>query len=86
MGGLSPLFWFFLNNSKSTSLFYYTLIWNTNTKFGVKCSNQSPDSGQKPGSFLSVGINLFKINDGSTTVMCEICSKLTIKTPEQCQQ
>ena len=30
-----------------------------------------------------VGIYLFKVNDGYTRTMCEICSKLTIKTPER---
>ena len=28
------------------------------------------------------GIYLFKFNNGSTKTMCEICSKLTIKTRE----
>ena len=28
---------------------------------------------------------LFKLNNGNTITMCEICSKLTKKTPEQCQ-
>ena len=31
------------------------------------------------------GIYLFKFNNGNTRAMCEICSKLTIKTPERCQ-
>ena len=26
------------------------------------------------------GIYLFRVNDGNTRTMCEICSKLTIKT------
>ena len=34
---------------------------------------------------LPVGIYLFKINNGNTRTMCEICSKLTIKTTEQIQ-
>ena len=29
------------------------------------------------------GIFLFKFNNGNTRTMCEICSKLTIKTPER---
>ena len=29
------------------------------------------------------GIYLFKINNGNTRTMCEICSKATIKTPER---
>ena len=28
------------------------------------------------------GNYLFKVNNGNTRLMCEICSKLTIKTPE----
>ena len=32
----------------------------------------------------SVGIYMFKVNNRNTrSKMCEICSKLTIKTPEQ---
>ena len=27
---------------------------------------------------------LFKVNNGNATTTCEICSKLTIKTPELC--
>ena len=30
-----------------------------------------------------VGIYLFKVNNRKSTRSCEICSKLTIKTPEQ---
>ena len=33
----------------------------------------------------STGIYLFKVNNGNTKTMCEICSKLTIKTPERRQ-
>ena len=32
---------------------------------------------------LPVGINFLKVNDRNTRTMCEICSKLTIKTPER---
>ena len=30
-------------------------------------------------------IYLFKVNNGRTRTLCEICSKLTLKTPEQIQ-
>ena len=30
------------------------------------------------------GNYMFKVNNKSTRARCEICSKLTIKTPEQC--
>ena len=29
------------------------------------------------------GIYLLKVNNGNTRISCEICSKLTIKTPER---
>ena len=28
---------------------------------------------------------MFKVNNRNTRLRCEICSKLTIKTPERCQ-
>ena len=34
---------------------------------------------------LPANINLFKVNNRNTRKMCEICSKLTIKTPERRQ-
>ena len=30
------------------------------------------------------GMQLFKVNNGDTRTICEICSKLTIKTPQHC--
>ena len=30
---------------------------------------------------FSVGIYLLKVNNGNTTTMCDICSKLTINAP-----
>ena len=34
-------------------------------------------------SWVPAGIYLLKFNDKKTRTRCEICSKLTIKTPEQ---
>ena len=34
-------------------------------------------------SSSQVGCYLFKVNNGNTRTMCEICSKLSIKTPER---
>ena len=34
-------------------------------------------------AFLA-GNNIFKINNRNTRTRCEICSKLTIETPERC--
>ena len=36
-------------------------------------------------SFNSAGIYLFKVNNRNTRTRCEICSKLTINTPERRQ-
>ena len=36
-------------------------------------------------TFYLAGIYLFKVNNVNTRTMCEICSKLAIKTPEQRQ-
>ena len=32
-----------------------------------------------------VGIYMLKVNNGNTRIRCEICSELTIKTPERRQ-
>ena len=34
----------------------------------------------------SAKIYLFKVNNKNTRKKCEICSKLTLKTPERCQR
>ena len=39
----------------------------------------------KIGSSHPVNIYLFKVDNRNTKKRCEICSKVTIKTPEQCQ-
>ena len=35
--------------------------------------------------FYSFGNYMFKVNDRNTATKCEICSRLTIETPEQRQ-
>ena len=39
-----------------------------------------------PKSFHLAAIYLFKVNNENTRKMCEICSKLTLKTPEPCKE
>ena len=34
-------------------------------------------------NYLSDGCYMFKVNNRDTRTRCEICSKITIKTPEQ---
>ena len=41
--------------------------------------------GQKRLVYAPAGIYLLKVNNGNIRTICEICSKLTIKTPEQRQ-
>ena len=40
------------------------------------------------GKYLQITVteetNMFKVNNRNTRTWCEICSKLTIKTPERC--
>ena len=40
-----------------------------------------PGLNKKP---IPANIYLFKVNNKNTRKRCEICSKLTIKTPERC--
>ena len=35
--------------------------------------------------YIPTNIYLLKVNNGNTRKMCEMCSKLTIKTPERGQ-
>ena len=72
-----PLYRFFLNNSKSTSFITNLFgISTPNLKLNARTSLQIVVGNQ------TVGIYLFKIKNESTTAICEICSKLTIKTPK----
>ena len=55
-------------------------------------SNKLKDYSEKPVNQRSAqrpanpaGICLFKVTNGNTRTMFEICSELTIKTPEQRQ-
>ena len=41
--------------------------------------------GSREGNYYPDGIYLFKVNNRNTRTRCEICSKLTIKTPERRQ-
>ena len=39
-----------------------------------------------PGVHYTAGNYMFKVNNRNTRTRCEICSKLTIKTPERRQR
>ena len=55
-----------------------------NLKYFFMSPKQQAKQGiiQPPTTF-SASIYLFKVNNINTTARCEICSKLTIKTPKR---
>ena len=42
------------------------------------------DEKQQQKNANPVGIYMFKVNNRNTRTRCEICSNLTLKTPERC--
>ena len=64
-----------LVKGNGSSIWYVLKIFERTQKFTSSCKiNLNP-----------AGIYLFKISNRKTRARCEICSKLTIKTPERCQ-
>ena len=57
---------------------YYLRIWPRGDKNLWKCENMDISSLKWP-----VGNYMLKVNIRNTRTRCEICSKLTIKTPER---
>ena len=39
---------------------------------------------QSTYKFTSTGVYFLQVKNGNSSALCGICSKLTIKTPEQC--
>ena len=60
----------------------FTKAWN---KWCLSILSSILQHSQVFQIFNSHGIYLFKVINGSTRKKCEICLKLTIKTPEQCE-
>ena len=50
------------------------------------CLNHERKEYQRPTEAFPAGIYLLKVNNRNTRTKCEICSKLTIKTPERRQR
>ena len=46
-------------------------------------ANISPSSTRNINSTMPASNYMFKVNNRNTRTRCEICSKLTIKTPER---
>ena len=58
---------------------------NTYLKYSKKLKrNQKSQTGFSKNRHYPVNIYLLKVNNRNTRTRCEICSKLTIKTPERC--
>ena len=76
----------FVLNLPSFSFYLFTFLWG---RFFVLYDSVLPVHNLKINflcQFTLAGIYLFKFNNGNTRTMCEICSKLTIKTPKWHQQ
>ena len=73
----SKLICFFLNSFLYSNFSYCPLLWYFSTNKSI----------EKNKIYISVafpaGIYLLKVNNRNTRTRCEICSKLTIKTPER---
>ena len=57
-----------------------------NIKDHIKLQNLFPINGnsfQRKPNLIPAGIYLLKVNNRNTRTRCEICSKLTINTPER---
>ena len=54
----------------------------------VICSEKAVPKSVIPktnrNAFFPAGISLLKVNNRNTRARCEICPKLTIRTPERC--
>ena len=74
----SPGFFFQLNESFSFLNWTYYVLHKFICFRRVLWLDFENDKVMFPG-----GIYLFKFNNGNTRRMCEICSKLAIKTPER---
>ena len=71
--------WAFCFKSKLSELIICSLLQH------VLLRNTFASHSQTQNSSIPVGIHLLKVNNRNTKTRCEICSKLTIKTPERRQ-
>ena len=76
------------NNDKNTkkSFNYSDDSFNVSGKTQIKrdlSESRRNDEDSLTGN-IPAGIYLFKVNNGNTRTICEICSKLTTKTTERC--
>ena len=57
--------------------------WVFKVKVRIKRDGNRSVSTKRPIYYHPAGIYLLKVNNRNTRTRCEICSKLTIKTPER---
>ena len=67
-----------LNKNKRREICLLKLSWKPKIYFSLKQADHFNFKLINPA-----GIYLFKVNNRNTKARCEICSKLTIKTPER---
>ena len=71
---------------KASSIFKFLSVFKSKVLFtkrrGIKIASISLTLSQSCSCFFPVGISMFKVNNESNRTLCEICSKLTKKTPE----
>ena len=65
----------------------FYIRWNKNNVDSIKTgriviADFFPELTTKTACSIQAGIYLLKVNNRNTRTRCEICSKLTIKTPE----
>ena len=63
-------------------IFGNSLSWKFDSMHQIHQSSNSIHQSNSQHHHSPAGIYLFKVNNGSTRAISEICSKLTIKTPE----
>ena len=61
-------------------IFVKLLFWHAKALFTTKVRNNTK---LKKNNTNLAGNYMFKVNNRNTRTRCEICSKLTIKTPER---
>ena len=77
------LFWSYFLIEFPSSYRFQQLRYNSSDASTVCPADYDTGKGEMCQQFsFQANICLFKINNRNTTKKCEICSKLTIKTPE----
>ena len=68
---------------KKVGPIFFKELWNTKKYKSLLTYPKNVMKFLKRFALCQAGIRLFKVNNGKIRTMCEICSKLTIKTPKR---